>query len=284
MTVGRRPRIPPQLKGRPFSLDEARAAGLTLDMLSGRSWLRLGSELYCWSGLREDPWQLLLAWRAYLPPEAVFTGLTAAWLYRLDVDPVHPIEVVVPFRSGVRSRPGLNVRRCGLAMSHVTTVRGMRATTIARTLRDLCRRVAPVEALIAIDGALRLRLIDKVTLTRQHSLGALAAPAESPMETRLRWLLLQAGLPQPEVQAELRDTAGRFLGRADLFYPAARLVVEYDGTSHRERLVEDNRRQNLLINAGFRILRFTATDVHQRSEVVVAQVRSALVRVSPDSR
>jgi len=282
--VGRRPRIPPQLKRRPFSLDEARAAGLTLDALSGRSWRRLGTELYCWSGLREDPWQLLLAWRAYLPPDAVFTGLTAAWLYRLDVDPVHPIEVVVPLRSGMRSRPGLNVRRGDLAMALVTTVRGLRATTIARTLRDLCRRAAPVEALIAIDAAVRLRLIDKVALTRQHSLGSLAAPAESPMETRLRWLLLQAGLPRPEVQTELRDTAGRFLGRADLYYPSSRLVIEYDGANHRDRLVEDNRRQNLLINAGFRILRFTATDVHQRSDVVVAQVRSALVRVSSHSR
>src|SRR5207253_3892023 len=133
--VGRRSRDPPAPQGRPFSLDEARAAGLTLDALSGRSWHRLGTELYCWSGLREDPWQLLLAWRAHLPPDAVFSGLTAAWLYRLDVDPVHPIEVVVPLRSGMRSRPGLNVRRGDLAMAHVTKVRGLQATTIARTLR-----------------------------------------------------------------------------------------------------------------------------------------------------
>jgi very-short-patch-repair endonuclease len=41
-------------------------------------------------------------------------------------------------------------------------------------------------------------------------------------------------------------------------------------------LIEDNRRQNLLINAGFRLLRFTATDIYQHPEVVVAQVRAAL--------
>lgn len=99
------------------------------------------------------------------------------------------------------------------------------------------------------------------------------------METRLRWLLLQAGLPRPEVQTELYDAKGRFVGRADIFYPPARLVVEYDGGNHRERLVEDDRRQNLLVNAGFRILRFTATDVYQRPEVIAALVRSALTRV-----
>jgi very-short-patch-repair endonuclease len=38
----------------------------------------------------------------------------------------------------------------------------------------------------------------------------------------------------------------------------------------------DNRRQNLLLNAGFRLLRFTASDVHQRPDVVTAQVREGL--------
>jgi very-short-patch-repair endonuclease len=96
------------------------------------------------------------------------------------------------------------------------------------------------------------------------------------METRLRWLLIKAGLPHPDVQTDLRDTNERFIGRADLYYRSALLVIEYDGGNHRERLVEDDRRQNLLINAGFRLLRFTAADIHQRADVVVAQVRSAL--------
>ena len=72
------------------------------------------------------------------------------------------------------------------------------------------------------------------------------------------------------------------MGRADLYYPGARLILEYDGANHRDRLVEDNRRQNLLINAGFRLLRFTATDIYQHPDVVVAQVRAALsAGVSP---
>jgi very-short-patch-repair endonuclease len=51
------------------------------------------------------------------------------------------------------------------------------------------------------------------------------------------------------------------------------LVIEYDGANHRDRLVEDNRRQNLLVTAGFRLLRFTAAD---RPEVITAQVKKAL--------
>ncbi len=66
------------------------------------------------------------------------------------------------------------------------------------------------------------------------------------------------------------------MGRADLYYPAARLVVEFDGGNHRERLVSDDRRQNLLTSAGFRILRFTSADVHQHPEMIAMQVRAAL--------
>jgi very-short-patch-repair endonuclease len=88
--------------------------------------------------------------------------------------------------------------------------------------------------------------------------------------------LIQARLPRPEVQTSLSDAAIGFVGRADLYYPSKRLILEYDGANHRERLVEDNRRQNLIINAGFRLLRFTAADIYARPHVVVAQVRAAL--------
>ena len=49
---------------------------------------------------------------------------------------------------------------------------------------------------------------------------AWAEPAtESAMETRLRMCLVLAGLPRPQVQVPLHDDHGRFLGRADLYYP-----------------------------------------------------------------
>jgi hypothetical protein len=232
--VGRTARIPPQLTKRPFSLDEARLVGLTKSSLRGKSWRHLGAELYYWSGLTPDPWMVLSAWRRQLPPDAVFAGKTAAWLFGLDFDPLNPIQVIVPSTSGVRSRPGLEARRCDISRCDVHRVRGLAATTVQRMLLDLCLRSSPVEALVAIDGAVRARLTDKGSLERYAArsesragarrlrlLAAMAEPAESPMETRLRWLLLQAGLPRPVVQSDLRDVEGRFLGRADLYYPIA---------------------------------------------------------------
>lgn len=59
-------------------------------------------------------------------------------------------------------------------------------------------------------------------------------------------------------------------------YPHQRLCLEYDGSTHRDSLVEDNRRQNGLPNAGYRLLRFTAADVQRTPNSVVGQVRTAL--------
>ncbi|GAC1675638.1 MAG: hypothetical protein PVS3B2_18090 [Candidatus Dormibacteraceae bacterium] len=287
--MARTPFIPHELTRRPFSLEEARAAGITLSALRGKTWRRMGFELYRWAEQPEDPVLTLSAWRRLLPEDAVFAGATAAWLFGLEVEPTKPVEIVAPRRSGLRSRPGLVVGRYEIPPAEVVSVQGFRATALPRTLAGLCLRRHGVEALIVIDMALHLRLTDSATLIRYASaangragagqlraLASLAAPAESPMETRLRWLLTQARLPRPEVQANLRDGADRFVGRADLYYPSKQLILEYDGGNHRERLVQDDRRQNLLINAGFRVLRFTAADIHSRPEVVIAQVRSAL--------
>jgi hypothetical protein len=287
--VGKSPRIPGEFKVRPFSLQEARDVGLTSRALEGKKWKRIGAELYRWNELPEDHWLTLSAWRRALPPETVFAGASAAWLYGLDLEPTNPVEVVVPLSSGIRNRLGLKVRRSEIPPSELATVRGLRVTSLPLTIATLCQKRPPVEALVAIDMALGLGLTNPAALhkyadrakgrhgvRRMRSLVPLAAAAESPMETRLRWLLIQAGLPSPEVQAELRDDEGRFLGRVDLCYPDVRLIVEYDGGNHRERLIEDDQRQNLLINGGYRILRFTGSDVYKHAGVVVAQVRAAL--------
>lgn len=287
--MARTPRVPRELTNRPFSLKEAKAAGLTLSALKSKAWRRLGSELYCRNDLQRDSWVLLAAWQRQLPAGVVFGGATAAWLAGLDLDPVNPIEVVASPRSGLKPRAGLSVRRCHISSKEVVEVRGLRATSLHRTLADLCVLRPAVEALVAVDMAVHAGLSNTNALDRYcdsirgragarrlRGLAALAAPAESPMETRLRWTLIQAGLPSPHVQVDLRDADGRFVGRADLYYPRACLAIEYDGENHRDRLVEDNRRQNSIANAGFHLLRFTAADVYRRPDAVAAQVRHAL--------
>ena len=100
------------------------------------------------------------------------------------------------------------------------------------------------------------------------------------MESVLRWLLHEAGLPAPVLQHRIRNGAGTFLGKTDLTWPDRKLLVEFDGDVHRERdvFVGDVRRQNRLVLAGWVVLRFTSADVLGRPEAVVAEIRRALLR------
>ena len=56
------------------------------------------------------------------------------------------------------------------------------------------------------------------------------------METRLRMLIVLAGLPEPTIDHRILDRDGRVLYRFDLSYAELRIVVEYDGRQHRADL------------------------------------------------
>ena len=288
--MGRLPVIPAELATGPFTIDDARRAGLTPRQLQGSSWRRLGSGLYCWAGWTPTPLPILKAIARRLPKRAAFSGPTAAWLHGLDLPPCDPVVVTLPDRRGASRLAGMSVQRARLAEDEVVELRGLAVTSALRTTVDLGSRLPLVEAVVALDMALHRRLVTldalhaylsacsgRYGIARLRRAAQLAEPAaESPMETRLRLLLVLAGLPRPVAQARLHDSQGRFLGRPDLYYPEQRLALEYDGATHRESVVKDNRRQNLLLSAGFRLLRFSAADVQGSPEAVIVQVRTAL--------
>ncbi len=57
--------------------------------------------------------------------------------------------------------------------------------------------------------------------------------SESRMESLLRLHIVDSGLPEPQLNRNITDAEGVFIGRADLVYPEFRLIVEYDGDQHR---------------------------------------------------
>ena len=251
--------------------------GFAMDLYRG---LRVGR-------LDQTPVLEFAAARLRVPPIAAFSGRSAAWLHGLDLEPCDPIEMTLPAR--VSARSGLAVSRAALPESDVVIVHGYRATSIIRTLRDICSRECLTEAVVTLDMALHSRIVDLASLgisaATSSSPGVvnfrravtLAEPnAESPMESRLRMLLVLGGLPRPQAQIRLFDSHGIFLGRPDLYYPDQRLALEYDGANHRDRLAEDNRRQNRLLANDFRLLRFTAADIRRTPYAVVAQVAKML--------
>ncbi len=256
--------VPAALRKGPFTCAEAIELGVTRAQLRGARYRRLGSGLYRWIGLNESPELLLSAVARRLPPGAAFSGRTAAWLHGLDMAPCDPIEVTIPDPIGTRRRAGVSVGRTALAFEEIVIRRAMPVTSALRTVVDLAGRNPLTEGVVAADMFLHARLVSIVELrtyvaehpgvkgvARLRRVVDLAEPkAESAMESRLRMLLVLAGLPRPEVQVSIRDDQGRFLGRPDLLYRSQRLAIEYDGGSHRDRMVDDNRRQNGLVGAG----------------------------------
>lgn len=226
-----------------------------------------------------------------LPPGSAFSGRTAGWLHGLDLPPCAPIEVTVSPACGVSTRSGVVVRRVDLPRSEITTQRGLCVTAELRTVTDLARYLPLVDAVVAVDQALHDGLVELSQLGRfviespprrrgiaqLRSVIELAEPlTESPMETRLRLVLVQAGLPRPEAQVRLYGTDGVFIGRPDFVYRDAHLVIEFDGGVHRDLLERDDRRQNLLVDAGYRVLRYTSAAVLRTPDIIVPQVAAAL--------
>jgi very-short-patch-repair endonuclease len=282
--------VPAALRTGPFNRAEAKGVGITRSQLRGARYRRLGAGLYRWVGLNESPQLLLTAAAKRMPAGAAFSGRTAAWLHGLDLAPCDPIEVTIPEPSGSSRLAGASVRRAHLARNEVVRRRGLPTTSALRTVVDLGGRDPLKEGVVAADLFFHAGLVSIAELhsyvadhpgargvARLRRVVNLAEPkAESAMETRLRMLLVLARLPRPEVQVSIHDDEGRFLGRPDLFYPRHRLAIEFDGGNHRDRLVDDNRRQNGLVGAGLRLLRFTSSDVYGNPEGVASQVRQAL--------
>lgn len=281
--------VPPELTHGPFMLNYARSLGLTRQHLRSSAWRSLGASVYAWRGIPDTPLLRLRAVQLRLPFDAVLSGVTAGWIYELLPWPRSLIEVTVSENCGVSTRVGVLVRRGMLRPGERVQVGELRVTSPLRTIADLAVRLDLTEAVVATDTALRSRLVTRAELDAhvaalrgakgvralRRVVEAADGLSESPMESRLRMLLVNAGLGRPECQAELTDGDGRDLARVDLYYPAARLAIEYDGAWHRESLVDDNRRQNRILAAGYQLLRFTAADLRSPA-MVVAQVRVAL--------
>jgi very-short-patch-repair endonuclease len=102
--------------------------------------------------------------------------------------------------------------------------------------------------------------------------------AESMAEREAATLLRKAGISGWVANGEIRDSAG-LIGYGDIVFRAARLIVEIDGWAYhsdREAFQRDRTRQNLLVAAGWTVLRFTWADLRYRPEQFVSTVRHAL--------
>ncbi|MFY1687954.1 DUF559 domain-containing protein [Plantactinospora sp. WMMB782] len=300
----RPPRVPAQLAFLPFSARTAVAEGLlTRSMLRGPAWRRLLPDIYVHrDGFRPGDHRMWCdAVALALPPGAAIGGLSAAYLWGVDLLPRDaPVSVLVPGANRPRARPRVRYALANLPAGDVTRFAGLPVTTPLRTAFDLGRRAPRTEAVVAVDALLYRRLVKPAALADclavrpgwprvpllREVLGLAEPLSESPMETRLRLLIVDAGLPPPTAQYEVYDGRGRFVARVDLAYPGLRIALEYEGDHHRERahFRQDVSRYNELRAAGWVVLRFTADDVLRHPTRLLAQVTQAIRERSPRPR
>ncbi|MGY1550598.1 endonuclease domain-containing protein [Microbacterium sp. A588] len=116
-------------------------------------------------------------------------------------------------------------------------------------------------------GAARLR----------EALESIREDSWSPRETRVRCILVAAGLPEPELNIDVFDESGVFLGCVDMAYPGEKVAVEYLGMLHGQRWAEDVERLAALRAAGWTVIEVTAPLLRRPADLV-RRVSAALGR------
>lgn len=99
------------------------------------------------------------------------------------------------------------------------------------------------------------------------------------MESRLRLLIVLAGLPEPTVNFTVRDEEGAVVMRFDLSYPDLKVIVEYDGRQHARDDAQWGRdiyRREELDRRGWRLIIVRAEDIYARPDQTLNRVRDAL--------
>ena len=176
-----------------------------------------------------------------------------------------------------------------------TTPDGLRVEDPARAWRQ-CGSLWFLDDLIAAadslafdtaEGASLMQLRDEIEIMGDVRNGLLRrALAEardgvrSPRETRLRLLLVRAGLPEPEINWNLRDHRGIFVAELDLAYPQWKVTPEYDGRVHAEdaaQFARDADRWEAIRRAGWRHVRCLDHHVRGRGVPAVRLVVAALM-------
>ena len=102
---------------------------------------------------------------------------------------------------------------------------------------------------------------------------------DSPMETRLRLLLVLAGISEPRVNHVIREVDGTPVRRYDLSWPEHRVIVEYDGRHHVDRVGQwesDLGRRGAIDDEGWRIIVVTSAGIYREPGRTVERVLTML--------
>lgn len=241
--------------------------------------------------LPDSPALLVRAAALAVGGDLVACHSTAAALWGFDVLGDTTMHFLGPPELVNRRRPGIQVHSSSLGTDDVVLCSGVWTTPPARTACDVVRLTRPIDGLATLDAALR-----SSTCTPEELLAAADAQAglrevirlralipfadrraESPMESRMRWRFIEAGLPAPVLQ--LRLAGANRTHYLDIGWEEQRVGAEFDGLeAHmtREQLDADRDRHNWITENRWTLFHFTALDVFRRHLSMVGRTARAL--------
>jgi hypothetical protein len=196
----------------------------------------------------------------------VITGRAASALHgALWVDEDSAVELIW---NNNHPPPGIIVRNERFTCDEVIEINDMSVATPQRTAFDLGRFLRRDAAVVHLDALARatglasehvLPLADTYQGARgirrlRTAIDLMDAGAQSPKETWLRLLLIDAGYPRPQTQIPVLDDHGVPIAFLDMGWEDIMVAVEYDGDQHRKdrkRYVWDIRRQAFVERKGW---------------------------------
>jgi very-short-patch-repair endonuclease len=226
-----------------------------------------------------------------VPEYVAFAGPSAAYLLGVThaADFRDPVHVVVDSKMQLESSRGLVVHHVALAAGDIASQDDLLVTSPARTAWDLACWMEPVRSVPILDGMLAQGLTSPDALDHylsakrprrgrhrvEQAISLTDARAQSPQESRLRVLLVLAGLPKPEAQHPV--PVGSLTLHPDLAWPEYKVAVEYDGKWHEEpaQSALDQERLRLLARAGWIVVPVTR-DRMGDFPALLAEIRGAL--------
>lgn len=272
---------------------EARRRGIPLNELLGPNYRKLFYDLYVPIGTTPTPLVRAAGALSVAPAGSYVSHHTAAEI--LGAAPPEQAythistrgDVTRCRRDGIRAHRAMTqpnlLRRGALPVSAPTQIL-LEMAGIGTGLVDL---VALGESLVRATGIPPERFVeaacrstDRGAVPARRASRLLRKGVDSTQESRLRLLLVLAGLPEPEVNHILRRGDGEWSMRFDLCYPAYKLIVEYDGRQHADdprQWRRDLQRREALDREDWRIIVVTAGDLYGEPEGVLIRVRDALV-------
>jgi hypothetical protein len=274
----------------PFIGSEAVAAGtLTKTQLTTRC-RRLFSDVYVPRDLEVDATVRAKAGWLWTRRRGVVAGFAAAALHGSRwVDDHLVVQLIHDNR---RNPPGVQTHRDRIDDDEIVLIAGMPVTSPARTALDLGCWYPTMSAVAGIDALARATQFDAAELEllasrypgrrgvarARQAIELFDAGAQSPKESWLRVVLMQAGLPRPHTQIPVCDEFGTTFAYLDMGWEDVKVAVEYDGDQHRSDRRQyswDVRRSETLQRLGWIVIRVLAGD---RPAEVVGRVRAALAR------